>query len=256
MGKLDKWKRVISLIICAALIVISTTGCSKNLKANNSQQNKNNPSQPSKLAIQVGSIANNLLSTMNFPIYLPSYFPNMGQTYEWHLVPKIDNNQFSIEIYNWIPGHTNGNGTEYGTLCGNIGNSHPLYDHRLNSESESKEVKTISLPNGIEGKEQVYPTLLEYTLSWKIGQWSYFIESQPGNEDKIIKYASQIINTIGSNGQVLNAFPGKFIFYQSNDRPFTEIFWNVNDSICYQLDWRDPIDAIKILRSMELKGVH
>lgn len=179
----------------------------------------------------------------------------MGQTYEWHLVPKIDNNQFSIEIYNWIPDQTNGNGIYYGTLYGNIENpqGHPLYDQ---VNSESKEVKTISLPNGIEGKEHADPTLLVHTISWEIGQWRYFVELQPGNEDAINKYASQIINTIGSNGLVLNAFPGRFIFFESNGRPLTEIYWKVNDSIWYQLEWRDPIEAIKILRSMELKGVH
>ncbi|WP_325391086.1 hypothetical protein [Desulfitobacterium sp.] len=72
-------------------------------------------------------------------------------------------------------------------------------------------------------------------------------------EDSARNYASEIIKTIGVNGLALSDSPGKLYFlYLGANHPTTEIFWKVNDSEWYQLDWRDnPNDAIKILRSME-----
>ena len=89
-----------------------------------------------------------------------------------------------------------------------------------------------------------------------MGSWWRNSSGLPG-EGSTINYASQIINIIGGNGLALSGFPGKLYFlYLGANHPTAEIYWKVNDSVWYQLDWRDdPSNAIKILRSRDYIGV-
>ena len=260
MGKLKKWKLVIPIIISAVLVVVSASGYSSNPKINNSDQTKNISAQPIlissfKIAAPFKLISGKLLlETTNFPVYLPTYLPPLYQENEWLLKPG-NKNMFSIEIDRRSPGDRSGTGMYAGTLSGNIEDppGSPLEDQIV---SENTEVTTIDLPNGITGKEYIMEQGAGKAISWKVGQWSYFVAAQPDTEvSSAIDSASQIINTIGINGLALSDSPGKLYFFFLN-HTFTTIYWKVNDSVWYELDWHDdPSNAINILRSMEFIGV-
>lgn len=262
MGKLNKWKRVFPIIILAALVVLSASGCSSNPKTINSNQARNSSVQSnlissSKLATPFNPIADKLLGTMNFPVYLPTYLPRPYQENKWHLNLETSENKFTIEIDQWTPDQRTGTGMWAGILSGNIGTppESPLEKQFI---TEYREVKTINLPNGIKGKEYTIETNAGQAISWEIGQWSYFVAAQPGNGvDNTVNSASQIINIIGGNGLALSGSPGKLYYlYTGANHPVTEIDWKVNDSVWYQLIWQDdPSNAIKILRSMTYLGV-
>jgi len=255
MSKLNKWKTVIPIIIFASLAIIGTPSYSSNSRTNNSDQGAQ-PSlySSSELAGPFKSIAGKLLESSNFPIYLPAYLPPLEQGNEWILKPEVNQNMFGIEIDQHYPGDRNGAGMYAGTLFGNVGNppESPLEDQFI---SENTEVKTIDLPNGITGKEYIMEQGAGKAISWKVGQWSYFVAAQPDSEvSSAIDYASQIINTIGINRLTLSDSPGKLYFFYLN-HTFTEIYWKINDSVWYHLVWRyDPSNAIKILRSMKFIG--
>lgn len=210
-----------------------------------------------KIATPFRPIVVKLLEASNSPIYLPAYLPPPYQGNIWHLNLEASKNKFTIEIDQWTPHESAGTGMYSGTLSGNIENplGSPIVEQIIN---EKKEVKTITLPNGIEGKEYIMDLDAYRAISWEFGQWSYFVAARPNNsEDSTRNYASQIIKTIGGNGLGLSGSSGKLYFLDIGaNHPTTEIFWKVNDSVWYQLNWRDnPSDAIKILRSMKYIGV-
>ena len=212
-----------------------------------------------KIASPFKPIAGQLLRTINFPVYVPSYLPSPYQGKKWHLNLETSKNKFTIEIDQWSPNQRTGTGMWAGLLSGNIG-SPPEQPLEKQFTTENKEVKTINFPNGVEGKEYIIdPTVNGGTgISWEIGQWSYFVAAQAGNGvDSTIGSATQITDIIGKNGQALTDFPGKLYFlYTGANHPITEIFWQVNNSIWYRLEWQDnPSDAIKILRSMKCIAV-
>ncbi|HWQ40632.1 MAG TPA: hypothetical protein VN456_01180 [Desulfosporosinus sp.] len=248
MSKLNNWKLVIPIIIFTVLLVISASDCSSNPSLNSSF----------KIAAPFKLISGKLLlETSNFPVYLPSYLPPPYQENKWHLNLETSKNKFTIEIDQWTPDQRTGTGRYAGTLSGNIENplGPPIVEQFIN---ENKEVKTITLPNGIEGKEYIMDLDAFRTISWKIGYWSYFVAARPGQQEGSTRnYASEIIKTIGVDGLALSDFPGKLYFlYIGANHPTAEIYWKVNDSVWYQLIWRDdPSNAIKILRSMNYLGV-
>lgn len=209
-----------------------------------------------KIATPFRPIAVKLLENSNFPIYLPRYLPSLERGKEWIIKPEVNNNSFSIEIDQHDFGGRSGTGMYAGTFSGNVGTPlvSPLEDQFV---SENTEVKAITLPNGIEGKEYIMDLDAFRAISWEIGEWSYFVAArQDNNEDSARNYASEIIKTIGVNGLAISDSTGKLYFlYLGANHPTIEIFWKVNDSVWYQLDWRDyPSDAIKILRSMKYIG--
>jgi len=210
-----------------------------------------------KIATPFRPIAVKLLETNNFPIYLPAYLPPPYQGNKWHLNLETSKNKFTIEIDQWTPDERSGTGLYAGTLSGNIENplGPPIVEQFI---SENKEVKTINLANGIEGKEYIMDLDAFRVISWEIGQWSCFVAARPNNkEDRTRNYASEIIKTIGGNGLGLSGSSGKLYFLDIGaNHPTMEIFWKVNDSVWYQLDWRDdPSVTVKILRNMTYLGV-
>lgn len=208
-----------------------------------------------KIATPFRSIAVKLLETSHFPIFLPSYLPSLSQWNDWILKPEVNKNMFSIEMDKHYFGGRSGTGMYAGTLSGNIGNPSrsPLEDQFVR---ENTEVKTISLSNGIKGKEYIIDPIAGKAISWKIGQWSYFVAAQPGDGvGSTIGSASQIINIIEKNGMALSDFPGKLYFLYTGNHAYTEIYWKVNNSVWYHLVWQDaPSNAIRVLRSMKLVG--
>ncbi|WP_407310363.1 hypothetical protein [Desulfosporosinus sp. SB140] len=205
-----------------------------------------------KIATPFRPFAVKLLKTSNFPICLPTYFPPTNQENKWHLSLETSKNKFTIEIDQWTPDERTGTGLYAGTLSGNIENplGPPIVEQFI---SENKEVKTINLANGIDGKEYIMDLNAFRAISWEIGRWSYFVAARPNNkEDRARNYASEIIKTIGENGLGLSGSPGNLYFLDIGaNHPTMEIFWKVNDTVWYQLDWRDdPSVAVKILRSM------
>ncbi|AFM39262.1 hypothetical protein Desaci_0185 [Desulfosporosinus acidiphilus SJ4] len=203
-----------------------------------------------KIAEPFRPIAVKLTENSKFPIYLPSYLPPLNRGEDWIIKPEINNNSFSIEIDQHEFGDRNGAGMYDGALFSNVGNppESPLENQFV---SEKTEVKSINLPNGITGKEYIMEQGADKGISWEVGQWSYFVATQPDSEVSSAKdYALQIIKTIGLNGLALSDSPGNLYFFYLN-HTFTEIYWKVNDSVWYQLVWQhDPCEAIKILRSM------
>lgn len=202
-----------------------------------------------KIAEPFRPIARKLLGTMNFPVYLPTYLPSPFQENKWHLNLDLNKNNFMIEIDQLTLGERTGTGFYAGTLSGNVENPQgsPIVDQLIN---ENKEIKTIYLADGIEGKEYFMDLDAYRLISWKIGQWSYFVAARP---DKTRSYASEIIKNIGTKGLGLSDSSGKLYFLDIGaNHPTAEIFWKVNDFVWYQLDWRDnPSEAIKILQSMK-----
>ena len=250
MSKCNYWKIIIPIIILTVSVVIGASGYLKNGSAQPSLY------QFPELATPFKPISGKLLlETSNFPVYLPTYLPPLFQGDKWLLKPELNKNMFSIEIDRQSPGNIIGTGMYAGTLSGNIGDppGSPLEDQIV---SENTEVTTIDLPNGITGKEYIMEQGAGKAISWKVGQWSYFVAAQPDTEvSSAIDSASQIINTIGINGLALSDSPGKLYFFFLN-HTFTTIYWKVNDSVWYELDWHDdPSNAINILRSMEFIGV-
>jgi len=213
-----------------------------------------------KIATPFRPMAVKLLKTSNFPICLPAYFPPPYQGNKWHLDLETSKNKFSIEIDKWSLYEKTGPGLYAGTLSGNIENplGPPIVKQFI---SENKEVKSIILADGadgIEGKEYIMDLDAYRAISWKFGQWSYFVVARLDNgEDRARDYASEIIKSIGENGPGLSGSPGNLYFLDIGaNHPTMEIFWKVNDSVWYQLDWRDdPSVAVKILRSMTNLGV-
>ena len=189
-------------------------------------------------------------------LFLPAYLPSLYQGNKWHHNFETSDNKFTIEIDQWAPDQTTGTGMYAGTISGNIGSHQgpPTVEQMIN---ESKEALTVNLPNGIEGKEYIEDLDFERLISWKNGQWSYFVAARMDNkEENARNYASEIIKTIGVNGIAFSDSPGKLYFlYLGANHPTTEIFWQVNNSVWYQLEWQDdPSTAIKILRSMKYIG--
>ncbi|OLN32852.1 hypothetical protein [Desulfosporosinus metallidurans] len=256
MGKLRKWKLFIPIIFFVALLVISASGCASNSTINSSDQAIKVSPQSTPIAIPFDKIAGRLLETSDFPVFLPAYLPAPYTGEEWFLNLESSNNKFTIEID--LRSRGNKTGMYVGTLSGNVGNP-PVSPLEKQFISENRELKTIKLTNEIECKEYIIDPAAGKAISWESGQWGYFVAAQPDSkEGSTISYASQIINLIGGNGLALSEFPGRlYFFYTGANHPTTEIFWKVNNSVWYQLDWRDdPSNAIKILRSMKQIGIN
>lgn len=119
----------------------------------------------------------------------------------------------------------------------------------------------ISLPNGIKGQEyriEGYPHVVgSNAITWRSGQWSYFVTAEPGEGVfSTVDYAHQIINDVGTSGQALPGLPGRFYVYgDSADSLPTDIYWEINDSTWYYFSWSHGFsEAIQILRSMAYVG--
>ncbi|WP_157998423.1 hypothetical protein [Desulfosporosinus sp. OT] len=67
--------------------------------------------------------------------------------------------------------------------------------------------------------------------------------------------AHQIVNVLGKNDQILSGRPGKLYLFSAPAGLWTHIYWKVNNSTWYSLDWKgDPKEAIQVLSSMVYIG--
>lgn len=80
----------------------------------------------------------------------------------------------------------------------------------------------------------------------------FFVSGCSGDSfGSAISFAEQVINEINNSGQTLPSSQGKFYLIFTSNAPIIEIHWETVNGVWYELDWeRDPIETIKVLRSM------
>ncbi|ODA41829.1 hypothetical protein [Desulfosporosinus sp. BG] len=278
MRKIKKRKLLVLPVFFVALVVlvISVSDCSNNPKLGNSQwkndqvhtQNQNNVllnqdkslekgqdrmnyDSSSKLAAPFRPLTEKMLKISGFPIFLPAYLPS-AEGWEWSLKLETKTNSFDIEI-------DKHGGVYSGTLSGNVGQP-PESPLKNQLESENNRITSINLPNGIKGKEIFFPQYPHVDNSnaiiWESGNWSCCVTGEPVDGPfSTVDLAQQIVNALDKNDQILSGRPGKLYLFCAPAGPWTHIYWKVNNSTWYSLDWKgDPKEAIQVLSSMVYIG--
>jgi len=240
------------VILCVVLIATASAGA---VFAANAQSNTTGNS--GNIAEPFQSIADELLQTCDFPVVLPTYFPSPREGNEWYLSPNTKNGALSIEIDQQPLGYTgqaHSLADWYGVIAGNVGepSKQPL-EKQFTSGNCNIAVNDISLPTGVKGMEYIdNPNAVGGTaITWEADQWSFFVTAYPDGDFSTTNYANQIINTIKDSGQALPGSNGRFYFIYNGNMPMTEVCWEVEPSIWYEIDSREPNDVIRILQSMK-----
>lgn len=255
------YKTQSTLAVALALILaLLLTGCATALGVadiSGSGATLNTKISPSDVAAPLQSIAGDMLKTCNFPVALPTYLPSPSDGNDWSASPDVKSNTFSIEMYQLPLGDTSQARSQaewYGVISGNVGepSEQPVEKQFVSSNIKAND---IILPNGISGKEYIdNPDVAGGTaITWEASNWSFFVSAYPENTSgSTMNYADQIINAIKDSGQTLPGSQGKFYFIYNGNMPMTEVYWDIGNGTWYELDLREPSDAIKILQSMKI----
>jgi len=255
---IKKYKKKSACAVALTLVLaLLLTGCAAALGAANGSTGapaSNTQAENAQIAAPFESVAAELLKTCKFPVFLPTYFPSPGEGNEWSLTPEVKEGTFSIEINRQPSGYT-GQARSladwYGVLSGNVGepSEQPL-EKQFKSGGDIA-VNDIALPDGIKGKEYIDDPSVAggAAIAWEKDGWSFFVTAYPDGDSSTINYANRIIGAI--SGQTLPGTRGKLCFIYNGNMPMTEVSWEAEPGVWYEIDSRDPNDVIKLLQSMK-----